>query len=289
MARLLTSPIFRLCQHRSVALPLLAALFVCLLLSACVTAPQAPAPAEQAALAIDLLPPETGASHLQVRVTGTDGAPVTDAQVSLEGNMNHAGMVPVISDAVSDDADGAADGVYQVPFEFTMFGDWIITVSVTTADGAAVSENVDVSVDESGARLVGAPQGDASAGGLHISDVRARPVPMPGGNTAVFLTIANHGDQPDRLVDARSDAAEVVELHETVKDGDMMRMVHMPEGFELPPGETVELMPGGKHVMLLNVTAPMAVGDEIQVELVFEHGEPVTLIVPVVEMAASMP
>ena len=289
MARLLTSPIFRLCQHRSVALPLLAALFVCLLLSACAMAPQTPAPAEQAALAIDLLPPETGASHLQVRVTGTDGAPVTDAQVSLEGNMNHAGMVPVISDPVTDDADGAADGFYQVPFEFTMFGDWIITVSVTTADGAAVSENVDVSVDESGARLVGAPQGDASAGGLHISDVRARPVPMPGGNTAVFLTIANHGDQPDRLVDARSDAAEVVELHETVKDGDMMRMVHMPDGFELPPGETVELMPGGKHVMLLNVTAPMAAGDEIQVELVFEHGEPVILTVPVVEMAASMP
>ncbi len=289
MARLLTSPTFRLCHHRSVALPLLAALLASFLFGACAPMPQSPAPAEQAALAIDLLPPETGASYLQVRVTGTDGAPVTDAQVSLEGNMNHAGMVPVISEPVTDDADGDADGVYQVPFEFTMFGDWIITVSVTAADGAAISADVDVSVDESGARLAAAPADDSHAGGLHISDVRARPVPMPGGNTAVFLTIANHGDQPDRLVDARSDAAEVVELHETVKDGDMMRMVHMPEGFELPPGETVELMPGGKHVMLLNVTAPMAAGDEIQLELVFEHGEPVTLTVPVVEMAASMP
>ncbi len=289
MARLLTSLTFRPRTRYFAALPLLAALLAFLWLGACAPMQQSPAPAEQAALAIDLLPPEPGASYLQVRVTDAAGAPVTDAQVSLEGNMNHAGMVPVISAAVSDDADGIADGVYQVPFEFTMLGDWIITVSVTAADGATASTDVDVSVDESGARLAGAPQGDASAGGIHISNVRARPVPMPGGNTAVFLTIANHGDQPDRLVNALSDAAEVVELHETVKDGDMMRMVHMPEGFELPPGETVELMPGGKHVMLLNVTAPMAVGDEIQVELVFEHSDPATLTVPVVEMAASMP
>ena len=70
MARLLTPPIFRLCQHRSAALPLLAVLFASLLLSACAMAPQSPAPAEQAALGIDLLPPEAGASYLQVRVTG---------------------------------------------------------------------------------------------------------------------------------------------------------------------------------------------------------------------------
>ncbi len=65
MARLLTSPIFRLCQHRSGSRCRCFGLFVCLLLSACVTAPQAPAPAEQAALAIDLLPPEM-AHSLQV-------------------------------------------------------------------------------------------------------------------------------------------------------------------------------------------------------------------------------
>lgn len=239
-------------------------------------------------VAISILPPEAGAPYLKVNVIDAAGAPVTDAQVSLEGNMNHAGMAPVVSDPVFDDADGAADGVYQVPFEFTMLGDWIITVSVETADGKAAGAEVDVSVREAGAQLAGVAEG-AAAGGLQISDVRARPVPMPGGNTAIFLTITNAGAEADRLVNALSDAAEIVELHETVKEGDVMRMVHMPEGFEIPTGGSIELKPGGKHVMLMGVTAPMAVGDEVQIELVFEKSEPVTLTVPVVEMSTNMP
>ena len=254
------------------------------LLVACAPVRPSPMQAEPADVVITLLPPEAGAPYLKVSLHDAANSPITDAQVSLEGNMNHAGMVPVVSEPVSDNADGAADGLYQLPFEFTMFGDWIITVSVTTADGHTASTDVNVSVNEAGAQLAGATQS-----GLQIMDVRARPVPMPGGNTAVFLTIVNHGDQPDRLVNAVSDAAGVVELHETVKDGDVMRMVHMPEGFEILPGESIELKPGGKHVMLMGVTAPMAVGDAIQVELVFEKSDPVTLTVPVVEMSMGMP
>lgn len=102
---------------------------------------------------MDLLPPEFEAGYLAVELTGDNGQPITNAQVSLEGNMNHAGMVPVLTDPVADGDDGAVDGVYQVPFEFTMLGDWIITISASV-DGNTIERNVDLSVTSEGVMLV---------------------------------------------------------------------------------------------------------------------------------------
>ena len=110
------------------------------LLTACSIATPVAAPAAPD-LNIAILNPSTGqdTTYLVVELTGTDGAPITDATVALEGDMNHAGMVPVISDPVQDDADGSADGRYHVPFSFSMLGDWILTVNVTLADGTTAS------------------------------------------------------------------------------------------------------------------------------------------------------
>jgi hypothetical protein len=73
--------------------------------------------------------------------------------VTVEGNMNHAGMVPVLADPVRDDADGVADGSYRIPFQFTMLGDWIITVSVERADGAEVEQNIEATVGDQGVNI----------------------------------------------------------------------------------------------------------------------------------------
>ena len=102
------------------------------------------------AMMVTLVPAPEGqdGEYLSVELMDMDGAPITDAMVSLEGNMNHAGMVPVVADGVADDADGAADGVYQVPFEFSMGGDWIITVSAMMTDGSMEMQDVMVSVSE---------------------------------------------------------------------------------------------------------------------------------------------
>lgn len=91
-----------------------------------------------------------GEQVLVVTVTEASGQAVTDAAVALEGNMNHAGMVPVFSGPVRDDADGTVDGVYRLPFEFTMLGDWIVGVTVTQADGTDAKTHIDVNVAESG-------------------------------------------------------------------------------------------------------------------------------------------
>jgi hypothetical protein len=101
-------------------------------------------------LQITLTPAPEGAAgtYLTVQVADAQGQPVTDATVSLEGNMNHAGMAPVLTAGVQDAADGVADGSYEVPFGFTMLGDWIITVKVVRPDGTESEQNLDVTVSD---------------------------------------------------------------------------------------------------------------------------------------------
>jgi hypothetical protein len=87
-----------------------------------------------------------GQTTLTVRVTDGNGAALEDATVNVRGDMNHAGMVPVLAEAVT----GGQNGVYRVPFEWTMGGDWIVTVEAILADGESVSQQFNVSVGSGG-------------------------------------------------------------------------------------------------------------------------------------------
>jgi copper(I)-binding protein len=125
-------------------------------------------------------------------------------------------------------------------------------------------------------------------GEVTVLNPMSRAVPMPGGNGAAFMTIQNGTDAALQLIAAETDIADVVELHETVQEGDVMRMIPRPEGFEIPPGGTLELKPGGKHVMLLGVPEPPAVGESFALTLRFADGAAIELSVPVMEMGATM-
>jgi hypothetical protein len=103
--------------------------------------------ASSGALTVELLPTEQQhGGSLAVRVVDAAGQPITDATVRLEGDMNHAGMIPVITEPVGHEA----DGVYRVPFEFTMLGDWILSVFITTADGQEHELRMELGVREDG-------------------------------------------------------------------------------------------------------------------------------------------
>ena len=93
------------------------------------------------ALRLDPESPVVGQATLIVTVKDPSGNPVNDAKVSARGDMNHAGMVPVIKDAES-----SKDGEYTIPFEWTMAGDWTVEVTVEQADGTKVSKTFDESV-----------------------------------------------------------------------------------------------------------------------------------------------
>ena len=116
-----------------------------------------------------------------------------------------------------------------------------------------------------------------------MSFVRASPAGAQTGGA--FATIVNNGQATDRLVTASSPAAETVELHETVDENGVMKMVHHPEGWEIPSGGTLELKPGGKHIMLIDLTAPLEAGKKIQMTLNFEKAGAKTIEVPVKAMS----
>ena len=92
-------------------------------------------------------------STLTVQINDETGQPVTDVTVSVEGNMTHAGMIPVLSESVWDGADGSEDGAYTIPFEFTMFGDWIITAKIEQRDGTILTQDFDASATLGGVSI----------------------------------------------------------------------------------------------------------------------------------------
>jgi copper(I)-binding protein len=113
--------------------------------------------------------------------------------------------------------------------------------------------------------------------------IRATP---PGARTgAAYLTITSRGSA-DRLLGAATAAAGAVQLHGHVAEGGMARMVHLAE-LELPAGETVRLEPGGLHLMLLDLKAPLTAGATVAVTLHFAGAGAVELEVPVVDARAA--
>jgi len=100
---------------------------------------------------------------------------------------------------------------------------------------------------------------------IHEPWVRAT-VPHQGA-TGMFARITSA--QGARLVEASSPVAGVAEIHEMSMDGDVMRMRAIP-ALDLPPGRTVELRPGGFHVMLKELRRQLSAGEVVPVTLVIE-------------------
>jgi len=108
------------------------------------------------------------------------------------------------------------------------------------------------------------------AGALVVRNVWARPATQSDGLSAVYMVIENTGDQPDRLLHAHSDVAQTIELHEAKMENGVMKMQPV-EGIDVPAHGSVELKPGGLHVMLIGLTRDLNPGDTVELELHFEQ------------------
>jgi copper(I)-binding protein len=106
-------------------------------------------------------------------------------------------------------------------------------------------------------------------------------VPQQRG-TGMFAQITSSAG--GKLVSAASPVAGVVEIHEMAMQGDVMRMHAIP-GLDLPAGKTVELKPGGYHVMMMDLKKTLVAGETVPVTLVVEgrdgKRETIELQVPV--------
>ncbi len=85
--------------------------------------------------------------------------------------------------------------------------------------------------------------------------------------TGAFLQLKSKSDA--RLVEVRSQVAGISEMHEMAMDGSVMKMRAIAR-LELPAGQIVELKPGGLHLMLMDLKAPIKAGDKVPLTLVFE-------------------
>jgi hypothetical protein len=84
-------------------------------------------------------PPVVGDADVTLTLGSATGEPITDAEVRLEGNMNHAGMMPSFADMSEGDP-----GRYTGTLDFTMSGDWFILVTAKMKDGRSVERKIDV-------------------------------------------------------------------------------------------------------------------------------------------------
>jgi periplasmic copper chaperone A len=84
-----------------------------------------------------------------------------------------------------------------------------------------------------------------------------------------FLVLRNTGATVDRLVSGSTPLAERFELHTMAMKGDVMEMRQV-DAIELPAGKTVELKPGGLHVMFIGLKQALALGSKVPVTLKFE-------------------
>lgn len=107
--------------------------------------------------------------------------------------------------------------------------------------------------------------------------------PVAGG----FLSVTNKGTADDKLVSAASPKSGRIELHEMAMKGDVMEMRAIEGGIAIPAGATVELAPGGLHVMFFDVTETFKDGDMVPVTLTFEKAGAVELMLPVMAKAMS--
>lgn len=125
------------------------------------------------------------------------------------------------------------------------------------------------------------PSPATTPGVLAVVDAWARAVPVADGNSAAYMTILNGLDTDVTLTDAASSISGMVQLHETTSNDGVMSMNHAPDGWVIPAGGTLTLAPGGKHVMIMNLSAPLAAGEEIDLLLTFDNGDIQELTVPV--------
>ncbi|MFN4141418.1 copper chaperone PCu(A)C [Aestuariivirga sp.] len=125
----------------------------------------------------------------------------------------------------------------------------------------------------------------AEAGEIMVMKAFARASATPvAKSAAAYVSLMNHGAEADRLVSAASPAARSAEVHKTeLVDGVMKMMAAGP--LELPAYGTLEMKPGGYHLMLMGLKQPLKEGEILELTLTFEKAGALEVKVPVGSVA----
>lgn len=151
----------------------------------------------------------------------------------------------------------------------------VLLVGALMVQGGALA--VDPSASPSfaaGSFVTGSP---AVSGHLTVERAWARVSPMVERAGAAYMVIRSQATTDDALIGVTSPAAAVVELHRTEADASgMMTMRPVPE-ILVPAAGSVELAPGGYHLMLIDLVEPLVDGATVELVLTFRSGVVVTV------------
>lgn len=102
-----------------------------------------------------------------------------------------------------------------------------------------------------------------------------RPTPNGAQAGACYLTLKSSAG--DRLTAAATPVSTATQIHNMTMEDDVMRMAEMAEGLPLSAGQSVALAPGGVHLMLVGLTAPLVAGQTVPLTLGFEKSPAMTV------------
>jgi copper(I)-binding protein len=141
------------------------------------------------------------------------------------------------------------------------------------------------------AGLIAAPAGAAEvkAGDLVITQAWSRATPNGAKIGSGYFTVENKGTAADRLIGVSADIAGKVEVHEMATKDGVMTMRPLGKGLTIDPGKTVKLAPGGSHLMMFDLKAPLKQGDVLPVTLEFEKAGKVKISLDVQGIGAQAP
>jgi copper(I)-binding protein len=120
---------------------------------------------------------------------------------------------------------------------------------------------------------------------ISISDAWARATTSSTQAGAIYATITDHG-APDRLIASSTPVAGTAQLHETVRDGNVMKMRAVPS-LAVSPTRPTSLAPGGYHIMLTQLKQPLTSGQTFPLTLTFEKAGAIQTTVTVKPLGAS--
>jgi len=111
---------------------------------------------------------------------------------------------------------------------------------------------------------------DYKVGSIEIDHPWVRATPKGARVGGGYLAMKNVGPTADRLVGASVAFARQVQIHSMTMDQGVMKMRELKDGLEIKPGETVELKPGGYHLMFVDLKKPLVQGQRVKATLSFE-------------------
>jgi len=118
-------------------------------------------------------------------------------------------------------------------------------------------------------------QTEAQTASVTPADAWCRPSPNGAKAGGCYVTLTAATD--DRLTGGATPRAAELQVHEMKTENGMMKMAQLTEGLPLPAGQAVGLAPGGNHLMLIGLTAPLVAGETVPLTLKFASAPEVTV------------